>query len=133
MWIAIPINLIMIFFVILLMGITKLWMFGGPTFERHMPAYSLHVMQELPPDKHVAKTVFNPYYGISKAPYDASGRTLYKKQPAAAAAYGSKPGSFIHNAPHKYSDEKQSFGQAAPAYRQFAPQPGAYNDRAQFL
>lgn len=98
MWIAVPLNLIMVMFVLFLMALTKLWMFGAPRVERHMPAYSLHVMKELPPDIPVTKT-YNPYTAMAKPSYDASGRKVYNNRQVRAPQV--QQSAFVHNAPHR--------------------------------
>ena len=87
MWVAIPLNLVIVLLVLFLMSVIKLWMFDAPRPQRHIPAYSLHVNQSLPPDKPVEKT-FQPYTKKS-VPYTVNGRQVYSSAP-------------VHNAPHKH-------------------------------
>jgi len=49
MWIAVLAMLIPISFVVLLMGLIRIWSFGAPRRERKIPNYSLHVMRDVPP------------------------------------------------------------------------------------
>ena len=121
MWIAIPMNLIAIMFVIFLIAITKLWMFDAPKTERHIPAYSLHVMKSLPPDKPVVKKDYNPYSGAAKIHYDASGRKVSHGSVSAA----SKPSQQLHNAPHKPAAGRYDYSQPAPSYAAAPQNPAA--------
>lgn len=49
-WVAIPALLVIIVFVLSITLIIKIWMFNVPTRKRIIPSYSLHVMDDIPPD-----------------------------------------------------------------------------------
>ena len=69
MWTAIPALLIPIAFGVVLMGIIKIWMVSAPVKRRPFPRYSLHVMQEIPPDKPGHATASASSYARSKPQY----------------------------------------------------------------